>query len=311
MIEGRANKKQNGIPIIVFVIEPDENERVHICGIIDTTGCAVIQLPSVEHAIQLLSREAACHLIVLSVDAIADKPELFDTLIQLHRPGPPIIMYGINPNTKLALHCLNRGVSDFLAKPFDDDELINAVLNAISDDADRARSKQTDAIQASSHISGWIELTASSELEQFRRLQRFYDALFASQFPDDVCEDLKMAIEEVGRNAVEWGNNFNPDKQVHISYCLFSDRVVIKVQDEGEGFTPDTLPDPTADPLKTMRDRKDAGKRPGGYGLYLLRKIMDSIVYNEKGNTVLLIKYLPSKDRPSNRLPLIDRSNDP
>ncbi|MCC8165705.1 MAG: ATP-binding protein [Planctomycetes bacterium] len=42
-----------------------------------------------------------------------------------------------------------------------------------------------------------------------------------------------------------------------------------------------------------MRDRQSAGKRAGGYGVFLIRKLVDDIVYNEKGNTVLLIKYLP------------------
>ncbi len=105
-----------------------------------------------------------------------------------------------------------------------------------------------------------------------------------------------MAVEEVGRNAVEWGNHFDPDKQVHVSYCVFDDRVIIKVEDEGEGFTPKEVPDPTTNPLQTMRDRLSAGKRPGGYGVYLIQKLVDDIVYNEKGNVVLLIKYLPETE---------------
>ena len=192
------------------------------------------------------------------------------------------------------LHCLNKGAMDFLSKPVDPVELANAAENALFADTDGGGSRFfPDAIVASSHVSGWIEITAASKLEMFRRLQRFSDALFASRLPREVCDDLKMAVEEVGRNAVEWGNKFNPDKQVHVSYCLFNDRVVIKMEDEGEGFRPESVPDPTADPVKTMRERSEAGKRPGGYGVYMLQKLVDEVVYNEKGNTVLLIKYLP------------------
>lgn len=93
---------------------------------------------------------------------------------------------------------------------------------------------------------------------------------------------------------MEWGNRFSPDKRLHVSYCLFDDRVVIKVEDEGEGFTPKSVPDPTANPVKTMQDRQNAGKRPGGYGVFLIQRLVDDIVYNEKGNAVLLIKYLPT-----------------
>lgn len=289
--------EQNGINAIVFVIEKDENERNRVSGIIGASGCAVVPLPSIDNATLLLRNNAACDLIILAIDAMDDCPESFDQLFAARQPAPAIVIYGVDPDAKIVIHCLRRGASDFIAKPVDDDDLVNAVLNAVYGDENAARSESHDAIQADMHVSGWVELTASSELEQFRRLQRFSDALFATHLPREVCDDLKMAIEEVGRNAVEWGNNFNPDKQVHISYCMFSDRVVIKVEDEGEGFTPGSLPDPTADPVRTMRERQSAGKRPGGYGVYLLHKLVDDIVYNEKGNTVLLIKYFPAPKR--------------
>lgn len=276
----------------VFIVDKNADERDGMRDAIESAGYNVVPLFSVANAVALFNNEAVCDLVILSVDSLEDKPEKFDELMKV---GPPaVIVYGMDPAAKLVLHCLNGGASDFLAKPVGDDELINAVFNAIAPEREHS-GKEPDAIKASSHVAGWIELTASSELEQFRRLQRFSDALFASQLPREVCDDLKMAVEEVGRNAVEWGNHFNPDKQVHVSYCLFADRIVIKVQDEGDGFTPGSLPDPTADPVKTMKDRQSAGKRPGGYGVYLLHKLVDDIVYSEKGNIVLLIKNLPTK----------------
>lgn len=279
---------------IVFVLEKNEDEREAMREVITRAGCVVVPLPSIDSAIALLKNQAACDLIVLSTDAMNDDPGRFDQLLLAKQPAPQVIIYGVDPETKLVLHCLNNGAADFLAKPVSDDELIQAVENILYKDAESTRSfPDPQAIQASSHISGWIELTSTSQLVQFRRLQRFSDALFATRLPHSVCEDLKMAVEEVGRNAVEWGNRFDPDKQVHISYCLFDDRVVIKVEDEGEGFKPASVPDPTADPIKTMKDRMSEGKRPGGYGVFLIQKLMDDIVYNEKGNTVLLIKYLP------------------
>lgn len=280
---------------VVFVLEKDADERERMRQAVSDAGCAVLPLASVEQAVSLLRNHAVCDLLVVSTDVLGDSSENFDKLLAARKPAPRIIISGVDAGTKLALHCLNKGAMDFLAKPVDLNELLQAVEIATAKDSPlaEAAADAPDAIVGASHVAGWIELTATSQLEQFRRLQRFSDALFASRFPQEVCEDLKMAVEEVGRNAVEWGNRFSPDKQVHVSYCLFDDRVVIKVEDEGEGFTPQSLPDPTADPVKTMKDRANAGKRPGGYGVYLLQKLVDEIVYNEKGNTVLLIKYLP------------------
>ena len=287
---GIESDGEAGQSAMVFVLEKDDAERETIREIVSRTGCLVVSLANIDSAISLLSNQAMCDLIILSTDAMDDNPMRFDDLLAARQPPPETIIYGVDPEAKLVLHCLSKGAVDFLAKPVNADELIQAVENVVFKQH-VPPSSDTQAIQAESFISGWIELTAGSELEQFRRLQRFSDALFASHLPKDVCEDLKMAVEEVGRNAVEWGNRFDPDKQVHISYCMFDDRIVIKVEDEGEGFTPKSVPDPTADPIKTMKDRMDAGKRPGGYGVYLIQKIMDDIVYNEKGNTVLLIKY--------------------
>ncbi len=280
---------------LIFIIEKDAADREAMQAALAGTGRPVIPFDTLDAAIGLLGHGAACGLAVLSTDALDDDPGRFDEFLAARRPPPPVIVCGVDPAAKLVLHCLNRGARDFLAKPVGEDELIRAVDEILSGDMARISTGHTRAIVASSPISGWIELTATSELEYFRRVQRFSDALFASRLPAKVCEDLKMAVEEVGRNAVEWGNRFDPGKRIHVSYCMFDDRVVIKVEDEGEGFIPQNVPDPTADPMKTMRDRQTAGKRPGGYGVFLLQRLVDDIVYSQKGNTVLLIKYLPEE----------------
>ncbi len=285
---------------ILFVVAKDNHEREYLREILAKNNYLTVSLASIEAAVALLRNHAACSLIILSTDALGDNPKHFDALISAVSPHPHVVIYGIDPYAKLVLHCLSAGASDFLVKPVSEEELAMVVENALSGGtADPATSPDLpDAIRATSPVTGWIELTAASQMEQLRRIQRFSDALFATHLPAEVCEDLKLAVEEVGRNAVEWGNNFNPDKRVHVSYCIFNDRVVIKVEDEGEGFVPSSIPDPTLNPVKTMEERKSAGKRAGGYGVYLIQKLVDDIVYNEKGNTVLLIKYLPEKSVP-------------
>ncbi len=283
-----------GSGAMVFVIEHDERERESVRKAIERTGCAVVPIADVDSAVILLKNHAACDLIVLSATAMDNDPASFDRLqAAAAQPPPPIILYGVNAETRVVLHCLTKGAADFVAKPAGEDELIQAVQTLVEHDSLRADASDSDAIRADRPVGGWIELTSNSRLEQFRRLQRFSDALFSSNLPQNVCEDLKLAVEEVGRNAVEWGNHFDPDKQVQVSYCFFDDRVIIKVEDEGEGFAHSALPDPTRDPVKTMQLRVEAGKRPGGYGVYLIQKLVDETIYNEKGNVVLLIKYLP------------------
>ena len=46
------------------------------------------------------------------------------------------------------------------------------------------------------------------------------------------------------------------------------------------------------DVIKTAVERAESGMRPGGFGMLIVRQIVDELVYNERGNEVLLIKHL-------------------
>ncbi|MCC8167493.1 MAG: ATP-binding protein, partial [Planctomycetes bacterium] len=232
---------------VAFVIVQDDSGRDRLRDLVARAGCLAVPLPRIDNAILLLKSDAQCNLILLASDAIGDDTGGFDTLMDAVSPTAKVIIYGGDPAGPVVLHCLNKGASDFIPETAQDDEIVGAVEAAAFDRLHTGEAPHADAITASSHVSGWIELTASSELEQLRRLQRFSDALFSTHLPESVCEDLKMVVEEVGRNAVEWGNNFDPDKQVHISYAMFNNRIVIKVEDEGDGFSPGALTDPTID----------------------------------------------------------------
>ena len=49
---------------------------------------------------------------------------------------------------------------------------------------------------------------------------------------------------------------------------------------------------PAGDPFSHFAVREEQGLRPGGFGLLLAQKQVDDLLYNEKGNEVLLIKYI-------------------
>jgi len=70
------------------------------------------------------------------------------------------------------------------------------------------------------------------------------------------------------------------------------------VEDEGEGFDPSLVPDPSGSPVRVVRDRLEAGKRMGGFGLHVVRKLMDRVVHSERGNVVLLSRSLSRGGAP-------------
>ncbi len=206
-------------------------------------------------------------------------------------PGMAAVMITGNRDDKVMIRCLGKGAIDFLEKPFRIETILEVVDRAVR--RQERFNEQSGDIRVELPAENWVELTATSEMEYLSRVQRFTDLLFASHLPPEVCEDLRLAIEETGRNAIEWGNRFDREKMFHLSYCLFPDRIVLKIEDEGEGFKPRELRDPTIDPHAHIKQRTQEGKRPGGFGVYMLQKIMDEVVYSEKGNKVLMTKRLP------------------
>ncbi len=107
----------------------------------------------------------------------------------------------------------------------------------------------------------------------------------------DFCEgharklnlNFRVSLAEALANAMLYGNGGDCRKRVRLEICLEKDHVRACVTDQGEGFDPDAIPDPTTPENLT---------RPGGRGLFLMRKLMDEVRYNERGNSVTLVLRL-------------------
>lgn len=98
---------------------------------------------------------------------------------------------------------------------------------------------------------------------------------------------VQLSMEEAVVNAVKHGNRLDHRKMVSISISLAKDLVRIEISDEGAGFDPNSLPDPTE---KCHRDA------PGGRGVLLIRNFMSRVEYNAAGNKVVMEKCRGESD---------------
>ena len=92
---------------------------------------------------------------------------------------------------------------------------------------------------------------------------------------------IKLAVEEGVNNAIKHGNKFATDKTVKLAYEITDEQAVITITDQGEGFRPAALPDPTAD---------ENLEKPTGRGVMLMHAYMDEVAYNGRGNEVRMVK---------------------
>jgi serine/threonine-protein kinase RsbW len=92
---------------------------------------------------------------------------------------------------------------------------------------------------------------------------------------------VQLAMEEALVNAVKHGNRSDPAKNVSVRCEISSESFCAQVTDEGDGFDPSQVPDPT-DPEQI--------ENPHGRGILLMRNFMSRVEYNERGNCVSLEK---------------------
>lgn len=100
-------------------------------------------------------------------------------------------------------------------------------------------------------------------------------------YDPDTTFGLKLALEEAITNAIKHGNRNDPSKKIVLRYRVDPQRVVIMVRDEGPGFSPDAVPDPTTE---------ENLERPNGRGIMLMQSYMTKVRFNETGNEVWLLK---------------------
>jgi serine/threonine-protein kinase RsbW len=91
--------------------------------------------------------------------------------------------------------------------------------------------------------------------------------------------NVRTALAEALANAIVYGNGEDPGKIVAVRIELLRDAVRIHVVDDGEGFDPAALPDPTQDE-QLLRDT--------GRGLFVIRHLVDGVDFNAKGNAICL-----------------------
>lgn len=92
--------------------------------------------------------------------------------------------------------------------------------------------------------------------------------------------NFRVALTEALSNAMLYGNHRDPSKRVRIEVYVRNCSVIARVTDEGEGFDPRRIPDPTA---------KDNVTKSGGRGLFLMHNLLDEVHYNDRGNSVTLV----------------------
>lgn len=199
----------------------------------------------------------------------------------------PVVMLTALNDVQHRVHGFRVGANAYVTKPYDVDDLFEAIR--------AARAWRASMEQRALH--GEIHVELNSEITLLKDLNDFLMLVCEStpMQPEQVIQ-IRQAVMEMAHNAIEWGNRHQSDRLVKITYRIHEDRLEIVVQDQGPGFDRSQLPHAAVpdDPFSHLDVREKLGLRAGGFGLLICQGMVDEMRYNDVGNEVTLIKRFPA-----------------
>mgnify|MGYP000441838883 CR=1 FL=1 len=129
-------------------------------------------------------------------------------------------------------------------------------------------------------MSHTLMLKLKSSPCQIAYLQSYVETLKSKcRLPQEVHDNILISLTEAVNNAIIHGNKADDSKFVKIDCEDQSSKVIISISDEGSGFNPNKVSDPTL---------KENLECCGGRGVYIMKELSDTIEYIDEGRTVLM-----------------------
>jgi serine/threonine-protein kinase RsbW len=129
-----------------------------------------------------------------------------------------------------------------------------------------------------------IKISIPSLIENIQIIESFIDnAKEDFEINDDLYGNIMISVTECISNAIVHGNQSDSGKLVHLELQMDSGLLRCSIEDEGNGFDFNQLPDPT-DPENI--------EKIGGRGIFLMKHLSDEVKFEEGGKKTVLSFYL-------------------
>jgi anti-sigma regulatory factor (Ser/Thr protein kinase)/DNA-binding NarL/FixJ family response regulator len=237
-------------------------------------------------------RQAPCDVLVAGPGRNGFDALKLLRLVRHLAPQTRVILTG-NPDPARVIGAIRHRAYSYLRAPVAPGLFIDMVLQALGSPSWK------DDIRLISARPEWVTLDVRCKMEAVERTTQFVREI-EGDLPPAVREDVAAAFRELLMNAMEHGGHSDPKKRARTSLVRTAHSLIVHIHDPGQGFSLDFLPhaaisNPDGSPIHHVEVRAGEGKRPGGFGIMLARNMVDDLLYNERGNAVLFVKYLDRK----------------
>lgn len=223
------------------------------------------------------------------------------TKIRSRKHKPRVIVMTSDDAPETLLEAVRENAYEYVHKPVEPLALLQTVRNVL-------KALESPPIEVVSARPDWVELVVPCTREAAARIQTVMAQLEADLAPE-LRQSIAYAFRELLFNAIEWGGRLDPSRTVRIAFLRAKRMLMYRIADPGSGFNIESLPHAAIGqspdtPIQHMQVREEKGIRPGGFGLLMVRASVDELLYNEKRNEVVFVKYLddaPAKPRGASR----------
>jgi len=271
----------------ILVVDDDRATRHVTRAVLAKAGYKVRVAPD---GAQALTRLRTARFDLMLLDVWMPRMDGLQLLARLkgRKRTPRIIVMTSDDTPETLLGAIRQRAVQYVHKPVEPEALRTLVRDVLA----RGPAPPIDIISARPN---WVEIIVPCTRDAADRLQEVMRHLEAD-LSDDVREAVAFAFRELLLNAVEWGGKLDPKRKVRIAYLRAKRMLLYRIADPGRGFTMEGLdhaavshPD---NPIKHLEIRESKKLRPGGFGLLTVRASVDELIYNERQNEVVFVKYL-------------------
>jgi len=274
----------------ILVVDDDRALRHALSTLLEQAGHIVLQASDGPEALATLAGVPTdLMLLDLGLPGMGGM-EVLARVRALASP-PRVVVVTADDTPETLLKAIRGQVDGYVTKPFAPGGIVEVIEDVLAKPPAAAL-----PIEVVSARPEWVELLAPCSMNVANRIQGFMMTLEAD-LPENVRESVGQAFHELLFNGIEWGGKLDPARKVRVS-CIRARRMLLyRIADPGEGFDIGRLShaainNPADNPLQHAEVREEKGLRPGGLGLAITRTLVDELVYNEKRNEVVFVKYL-------------------
>jgi DNA-binding response OmpR family regulator len=271
----------------IIIIEDESSLAGSVRKTLDRDGYSLLSASDGRQGLDMLAREQV-DLVITDFDLPGLDGVEFLQLLRRDHPNQRCIMMTPPDSPEAVIGALREHICDILPKPFSPADLRDAVESTLI-------KCPVAGVEVVSARPEWVELLVPCDLDAVLPLQKALAELEAD-VPQEIREAIDLTFREMLNNAIEHGGKLDPKKYVEVSFTKLKRAVIYQIKDPGEGFDSSRLAHAAQsdadDPLIHIAERDARGLRAGGFGILLAKNLVDEVIYNERGNKLMFVKYL-------------------